>query len=72
RSVPTRDGQTSYFHWYIAIIPRVSKSAGFELGSGMYINTAMPEDSAQYLRDVQFVVTNEDANIIKLLTGKEK
>ncbi|MFB2917097.1 MULTISPECIES: galactose-1-phosphate uridylyltransferase [Aerosakkonema] len=72
RSVPTRDGQTSYFHWYIAIIPRISKSAGFELGSGMYINTAMPEDSAEYLRDVQFVVTDEDANIIKLLTGKEK
>lgn len=53
RSVPVRDGQTSYFHWYIAIIPRLSKAAGFELGSGMYINTSLPEDSARYLREVQ-------------------
>lgn len=53
RSVPIRDGQTSYFHWYMAIIPRLSKSAGFELGSGMYINTSLPEDSAKYLREVK-------------------
>ncbi|MBE9183155.1 galactose-1-phosphate uridylyltransferase [Microcoleus sp. LEGE 07076] len=50
RSVPTAERATKYFHWYIAIIPRVSKQAGFELGSGMFINTALPEESAQFLR----------------------
>jgi UDPglucose--hexose-1-phosphate uridylyltransferase len=52
RSIPTDEKQSDYFHWYLAIVPRVSKAAGFELGSGMYINTAMPEDSAKFLREV--------------------
>ena len=53
RSIPTDEKQSDYFHWYLAIVPRVSKAAGFELGSGMYINTAMPEDSAKFLREVE-------------------
>lgn len=52
RSMPTDSGHANYFHWYLAIVPRVSQAAGFELGSGMYINTAMPEDSAKFLREV--------------------
>lgn len=40
-----------YYHWYISIIPRVTKLAGFELGSGMYINTTLPEQSARFLRE---------------------
>ncbi len=53
RSVPTDEQQTDYFHWYLAIVPRVSKTAGFEMGSGMYINTSLPEASAEYLRAVK-------------------
>ena len=53
RSVPTRDRHTDYFHWYLTIVPRVSRTAGFEIGSGMFINTALPEDSAQFLRTVK-------------------
>jgi UDPglucose--hexose-1-phosphate uridylyltransferase len=52
RSIPTYDGQTSYFHWYLSIIPRVSRTAGFELGSGMFINPTKPEESASFLRRV--------------------
>ncbi|MFB8796482.1 MAG: galactose-1-phosphate uridylyltransferase [Microcoleus sp.] len=52
RSVPTTEQATKYFHWYIAIIPRVSKQAGFELGSGMFINTGLPEESAEFLRSI--------------------
>jgi UDPglucose--hexose-1-phosphate uridylyltransferase len=52
RSVPTGELGTKYFHWYIAIVPRVSRQAGFELGSGMYINTSLPEESAKFLRSV--------------------
>ncbi len=43
---------TEYLHWYVTIVPRVSQAAGFELGSGMYINTALPEESARFLRGV--------------------
>lgn len=53
RSIPTDDRQSDYFHWYLAIVPRVTKTAGFEMGSGMYINTAIPEDSAKFLREFE-------------------
>lgn len=53
RSLPGQPRPNSFFHWYIAVIPRVTKAAGFELGSGMYINIALPEKSAEFLRKVQ-------------------
>jgi UDPglucose--hexose-1-phosphate uridylyltransferase len=52
RSVPTDEEHTDYFHWYLTIIPRVTKTAGFEFGSGMFINASLPEESAAFLRDV--------------------
>ncbi|MGB6648121.1 MAG: HIT domain-containing protein, partial [Bacteroidota bacterium] len=52
RSLPTRDRNTDYFHWYLTIIPRISRTAGFELGSGMFINSTVPEESAAFLRGV--------------------
>ncbi len=55
RSSPTGERDTEYFHWYLAIVPHVSRIAGFELGSGMYINTALPEDSAKFLREYNLV-----------------
>lgn len=50
RSIPTHEKNSDYFHWYIAIVPRITIAAGFELGSGMYISTAIPEESAKFLR----------------------
>lgn len=41
------------FHWYIAVVPRLSKTAGFELGSGMFINVSLPEENAEFLRSVE-------------------
>jgi UDPglucose--hexose-1-phosphate uridylyltransferase len=35
------------------IVPRLSRPAGFELGSGMAINTVLPEQAAQFLRETQ-------------------
>ncbi|PPT05977.1 Galactose-1-phosphate uridylyltransferase [Geitlerinema sp. FC II] len=53
RSIPTDEHKTGYFHWYLAIVPRVSLTAGFEMGSGMFINTALPEESAAFLRAIE-------------------
>lgn len=53
RSNKPADIQSEYLHWYISIVPRVSTAAGFELGSGMFINTAMPEESAKFLRSIK-------------------
>jgi UDPglucose--hexose-1-phosphate uridylyltransferase len=41
-----------YYHWYVSIIPRLTRVAGFEMGSGMYINTVLPEEAAEFLREV--------------------
>jgi UDPglucose--hexose-1-phosphate uridylyltransferase len=52
RSAPLHDPGADYLHWYVTIIPRVTRSAGFELGSGMFINVALPDTSADFLRAV--------------------
>jgi len=41
-----------FYHWHLEIIPRLTKVAGFEWGSGFYINPTPPEQAAQYLRDI--------------------
>jgi UDPglucose--hexose-1-phosphate uridylyltransferase len=41
-------------HWYLQLIPRLSKAAGFEIGSGMYINEAAPEGTAEVMRRAPF------------------
>jgi len=39
------------YHWHFDIIPRLVRIAGFEWGSGFYINPSTPEMAAQYLRE---------------------
>lgn len=53
RSAPAENRGVMYYHWYLSIIPRLTRVAGFELGSGMFINTVPPEDAANYLRSVK-------------------
>jgi UDPglucose--hexose-1-phosphate uridylyltransferase len=45
-----------HYHWHIEIIPRLTRVAGFEWGTGFYINPVSPEDAAQYLRAVEVIV----------------
>ncbi|MBI3087319.1 MAG: hypothetical protein HYY91_00300, partial [Candidatus Omnitrophica bacterium] len=40
------------YHWHIELIPRLTRVAGFEWGSGFYINPTPPEEAARYLREV--------------------
>jgi UDPglucose--hexose-1-phosphate uridylyltransferase len=42
-----------FYHWHIEIMPRITRTAGFERGSGFYINPTPPEDAAQYLRSIE-------------------
>jgi UDPglucose--hexose-1-phosphate uridylyltransferase len=46
------DGNESFL-WHIRVLPRLTTPAGFELGSGMSINTVLPEEAATYLRSVE-------------------
>ncbi|MBX7152787.1 galactose-1-phosphate uridylyltransferase [bacterium] len=43
----------SPYHWHIEITPKLTKVAGFEWGSGFYINPTPPEQAAEYLRQVK-------------------
>jgi UDPglucose--hexose-1-phosphate uridylyltransferase len=42
----------AYYHWHMEILPKLSQVAGFEWGSGAYINSVAPEDAARHLREV--------------------
>lgn len=52
RSMRPITGNVEFFHWYLSIVPRVSQTSGFEMGSGMYINMSLPEASAEFLRSI--------------------
>jgi UDPglucose--hexose-1-phosphate uridylyltransferase len=41
------------YHWHIEIMPRMTRMAGFEWGTGFYINPTAPEEAAKYLREVE-------------------
>ncbi len=45
------DCEASY-HWHLEICPRTSIPSGFELGSGLFVNTISPEEAAEQLRSV--------------------
>lgn len=53
RSSPAGEEDARYLHWYMMIIPKITTPAGFEIGSGIYINIVPPEESARYLRDAK-------------------
>lgn len=40
------------FRWHMEIIPRLTGLAGFEMGTGFYINPVLPESAAAFLRGV--------------------
>jgi UDPglucose--hexose-1-phosphate uridylyltransferase len=49
RSAPTGTA-AGEFHWHADVIPRISIVAGFEEGTGLYVNTVAPEQAAVLLR----------------------
>lgn len=58
-SAPNRFPRSGYwhtieydFHWHIELFPKLTRVAGFEWGSGFYINPVSPEMAAKYLREV--------------------
>jgi UDPglucose--hexose-1-phosphate uridylyltransferase len=51
---PLRDyHDVPYYHWHIEIMPKLTKVAGFEWGTGFYINPTPPEDAAIFLREIE-------------------
>ncbi len=48
---PLRSEPLEHFHWHFEIRPKLTSIAGFEWGSGFYINPMPPEEAATYLRE---------------------
>jgi len=60
-TAPVCDPDAAWYHWHIELIPRVTRLAGFEWGTGCYINPMEPERAAECLRAV-----TEEAVVRKL------
>lgn len=50
---PCVDHHDKEYHWHIEFIPRLTRVAGFEWGTGFYINPTTPEEAATFLRGVK-------------------
>jgi len=52
-SSPLHEKTVDFYHWHIEIIPKLTQVAGFEWGTGFYINPVAPEESAKFLREAE-------------------
>jgi len=50
-TAPMQEPELPYYHWHIELIPKLTKVAGFEWGTGFYINPTPPEEAARFLRE---------------------
>jgi UDPglucose--hexose-1-phosphate uridylyltransferase len=66
---PLRSGGLEYYHWHFEIVPKLTSIAGFEWGSGFYINPLPPEEAALYLRE-SLEGTSEGAQSEKSTFGR--
>jgi UDPglucose--hexose-1-phosphate uridylyltransferase len=48
---PLGEESNPHYHWHIEVMPKLTKVAGFEWGSGFYICPTPPEESARFLRE---------------------
>ncbi len=51
-SAPIGDQPSKHYHWHMEITPALTRVAGFEVGTGFYINPVPPEIAASHLRQV--------------------
>lgn len=50
-TAPLKESSLEHFHWHLEVIPKLTRVAGFEWGSGFSINPVPPEDAAAVLRE---------------------
>jgi UDPglucose--hexose-1-phosphate uridylyltransferase len=50
-TAPIGEEISQHFHWHFEIMPKLTKVAGFEWGTGFYICPTPPEESARFLRE---------------------
>jgi len=55
-SSPLQERTGEFYHWHLEIIPKLTQVAGFEWGTGFYINPVAPEESAKALREADLSI----------------
>jgi UDPglucose--hexose-1-phosphate uridylyltransferase len=50
-TAPMQAPENAFYHWHVEIIPKLTRVAGFEWGTGFHINPTTPEEAARYLRE---------------------
>lgn len=52
-TAPLQEEPIPYYHWHLEVIPKLTKIAGFEWGSGFYVNPTPPEEATRFLREAR-------------------
>jgi UDPglucose--hexose-1-phosphate uridylyltransferase len=52
-TAPVQESALEHYHWHVEFMPRLTKIAGFEWGTGFYQNPTPPEEAAKYLREAK-------------------
>jgi UDPglucose--hexose-1-phosphate uridylyltransferase len=50
-TAPFRAAEGETFHWHLELMPKLTRVAGFEWGTGFFINPTPPEEAARFLRN---------------------
>ena len=52
-TLPLRDPAVDLYHWHLEVRPVLALAAGFEWGSGLFVNPTPPEEAAAFLRQTE-------------------
>ena len=56
-TAPVQEPEMPHYHWHVEFMPRLTRIAGFEWGTGFYQNPTPPEEAAKYLREAKIEKT---------------
>lgn len=65
-TAPVNLQEERHFHWHLEILPRLTIMAGFELGTGCFINPTPPEMAAQALRETREVYPLQERSVTEV------
>jgi UDPglucose--hexose-1-phosphate uridylyltransferase len=63
-SAPPGYAHPDRYHWQVEVLPKLTEVAGFEWGSGFFINPMPPEEAARALRDLEQVMDVPDGHLL--------
>ncbi|MFL5312087.1 MAG: DUF4931 domain-containing protein, partial [Myxococcales bacterium] len=52
-TLPLREPPSDWYHWHLEVRPILALAAGFEWGSGLFVNPTPPEEAAAFLRQTE-------------------